>query len=284
MTTLDAIWLGFIQAATEFLPVSSSGHLRIAREMLGFEGAGDLLFDIVVHAGTLLAVLIVYSREIWSTTRDVFAGLRRLPSGPRQALESSPGLKLAILVCIATMPTVVIGLLLKDAIGDDTFHAGWVGILLLVNGVILYLSRRFQGADEADDSGLRWAGIGWQQALLIGIAQGMAVLPGISRSGATIISALALGAHRMRAAQFSFMLAIPAIVGAIVLEFDPEALTASSDLTAAYIAGALTSAVLGLAALLLLLRMLRSARLHHFAWYCWAVGGAAVIYWATGNI
>ena len=284
MTIFDAIFLGFIQAATEFLPVSSSGHLRIAREMLGFEGAGDLLFDIVVHAGTLLAVLIVYAKDIATMLRDVVAGLRKLPSGSRTALESSPGLKLAILVCIATLPTVVIGLLLKDAIGDDTFHVGWVGGLLLINGVILYLSRRFSGAEEADDTGLRWAGIGWQQALLIGVAQGMAVLPGISRSGATIISALALGAHRMRAAQFSFMLAIPAIVGAIVLEFDAEALTANSDLTAAYVAGALTSAVLGLLALLLLLRMLRAARLHHFAWYCWALGGIAVAYWVSGNI
>ncbi len=279
MNLVDAGMLGAVQALTEFLPVSSSGHLRLGNAWLGVEGGHDLLFDIVLHLGTLLAVVGVYGKRIGFLLADLLRGLGGLRDGVMQWLSQSEGARYLLLVVLATVPTGVIGLLLKDVLDGDTVGVRVVGGLLLLNAVMLALSKRFSGGEPSleEKSPLHVGGIGPREALLIGIAQGCAVLPGISRSGATIVTALALGAWRMKAAEFSFLLSIPAILGATVMEFDLDAFTTADGGAAPYLLGAVVSAGLGVAALLVLLRLLRSAQFHHFAWYCAVLGGAALV-------
>lgn len=275
MRILDALWLGLIQALTEFLPVSSSGHLRLAHAWLGAEAPDDLLFDLLLHLGTLAAVVVIYRERLLELTRSGLAGLGPLLHGPRAALAAHEGLRMALLLIIATVPTGIIGVLLKSSMEGDFFGVPAVSTLLLLNGGVLWASRRESGR-PGSDSPMAVAGIGPREALIIGIAQGIAVLPGISRSGMTIVTALTLGADRMRAAQFSFLLSIPAILGAVVLKLGDGPLALHGAATS-YLIGTLTAAIGGAFALLLLLRMLREAQLHRFAWYCWALGAAGLI-------
>lgn len=274
---LESALLGLIQALTEFLPVSSSGHLRLGHAWLGFEAPDDLLFDIVLHLGTLVAVLLVYHKRVGALLAGLGRGLAATKGGIRSALEAHEGLRYFALLVLATLPTGVLGILLKDVVDSEAFGVTHVGIMLLINGCILFASRRFTGSDEDGDAHpLSVGGIGPREALIIGIAQGLAVMPGISRSGSTIVTALVLGASRMKAAEFSFFLSIPAILGAVVLEFDPAAMSAGPGGTTPYIVGALVSAGAGVVALIALLGVVRAAKLHHFALYCWALGTVAI--------
>ena len=272
---LDAVILGLIQALTEFLPVSSSGHLKLGHAWLGYDAPDDLLFDVLLHVGTLVAVFFVYRKRIGSLIAGVARGVAALPGGPRAALAAHEGLRYLVLIIIATLPTAVIGLALEDWVETGITSPRAVGGLLLVNGAILFASRWTKGEGAAATGPLAVGGLGPRQALLIGIVQGIAVLPGISRSGSTIVAALALGAARLEAAEFSFFLSIPAILGAVILKVDPELLASSTELPA-YLAGASVSAIGGVAALTLLLGVVRSARLHRFAFYCWLIGLVAV--------
>ncbi len=272
-----AAGLGVVQALTELLPVSSSGHLRLAHDLFDLHVDDSLLFDILLHVGTLVAVVAVYRQTLGRMTLDALQGLPKLRHGLRSALEQSEGLRFVMLVVLATLPTGVMGVLLGDVLSSDAIGAPIVGGLLLLNGAILW-SSKYIDREPATDRALSIAGIGPREALIIGVAQGIAILPGISRAGMTIVTALLLGAERMKAAEFSFVLSIPAILGATVLEFDPDALSAGSGEQVAYVVGGITAAVVGVLALKLLLRLLRGARFHQFAWYCWAVGATALVW------
>ncbi|MFT6399617.1 MAG: undecaprenyl-diphosphatase [Bradymonadia bacterium] len=275
----ESALLGLIQALTEFLPVSSSGHLRLGHAWLGFDVPDDLLFDIVLHLGTLVAVLIVYRKRVGKLIADIGRGLKDLSGGVGAAMAKHEGLRYFALLIIATLPTGVLGILLKDIVGGEAFTVPLVGGMLLINGGILFVSRFFQGErTDEDERTFSVGGIGVKEALIIGIAQGLAVCPGISRSGSTIVTALALGANRMKAAEFSFFLSIPAILGAVVLEIDPAAMQAGPGGMMPYIVGATVSAGAGVLALVALLGVVKAAKLHRFAFYCWALGIAAIVW------
>ncbi len=275
----ESALLGLIQALTEFLPVSSSGHLRLGHAWLGFEVPDDLLFDIVLHLGTLVAVLVVYRKRVGKLLADIGRGLKDLSGGVESAMAKHEGLRYFVLLIIATLPTGVLGVLLKDIVGGEAFTVPVVGGMLLINGGVLFVSRYFdKESPEEDDRTFAVGGIGIKEALIIGIAQGLAVCPGISRSGSTIVMALALGANRMKAAEFSFFLSIPAILGAVVLEIDPAAMQAGPGGMTPYIVGAVVSAGAGVLALIALLGVVKAAKLHRFAFYCWALGIAAIVW------
>jgi len=277
MSLFDAIMLGILQGLTEFLPVSSSGHLQLGHDFFNAPEE-SLLFDVLLHVGTLVAVLWVYRHDLVGIIRETLSGIRRLAAGPAQAFAGSRGLRVTGLVVLATIPTGIIGVLGKDLIEGPWVNSTLVSGLLLVNGANLFLSRFIREREPGEDGTWSVDGIGPREALLIGIAQGIAVLPGISRSGTTIMVALFLGARRERAAQFSFLLAIPAILGAAVLAWDTQEVLASSDQAAAMAAGAVVACLVGIVALKLLLQLLRRAQFHVFAWYCWAVGIAGLVW------
>jgi undecaprenyl-diphosphatase len=278
MSLFDALWLGIVQGLTEFLPVSSDGHLTLAHTFLGASSSEDLFFDLVLHLGTLVAVLIVFGADIVRFGREAVLGCLAVPArGLRGACEDSEGLRITLLLFLSTLPTAVIGLLLKKSVESHAFSTRAVAIMIMLNGVTLWLSRYAPQVKPAEPGPFNAIGITPLRAFLIGIAQGLAVLPGISRSGSTIVALLLLGAERERAAQFSFLLSVPAILGAFVLTLDRDSLAVGMANPGPYLLGALVAAGVGVVALKVVLGLLRAARFHHFAWYCWALGALTLV-------
>ncbi len=258
-----AVLLGILQGLTEFLPVSSSGHLALAEAWLDVPGAG-VAFAVLLHAGTLLAIALVFREGIFDLVRGALAIPGQLGRSPNRWTREA---RFVALVAVATVPGGIVGLLLEDRIEAAFASPAVVGLLLLVTGGFLFASRRVRpGA----------ADIGWLSALLIGCAQAFAILPGISRSGATITAAIFLGIARPKAAEFSFLAAIPLILGSLVLQL-PELSEASREAGAfPLVAGFVASFLVGWASLLWLVRLVRRGGLHWFAPYCWVVGLAAL--------
>lgn len=274
MNYTEAIILGIIQGLTEFLPVSSSGHLVLLQRLFGLKEA-ELFFDVCVHLGTLLAVLVVFRQEII----NIIAAILRLfsataPPGPiLQKIESDADLKMALLIIIGSIPTAILGFLFRG-IADWLFASAFIaGLMLMVTGLLLWLTR--------------WSATGFGQtgidrltprkALIIGIVQGLAIIPGISRSGSTISIGLLLGIRREMAARYSFLLSIPAIIGAGLLSLK-EGLSGSGPTIHIALLGAFAAALVGYGALKSLLHVVKNGRLHWFAPYCWLVGIIAIVF------
>ena len=266
MNTLEAVILGAVQGLTEFLPVSSSGHLVLLQNLFGLQEP-ELLFDICLHVGTLVAVLVVFHREILEilTALVQFPGRLKSAGSIRNLLAGDESIRMALLIVVGSIPTAVIGLLFKE-ITDQLFGSlTIVGCMLLVTGALLWLTRRIRSSGRPiRDTTLK-------NALVIGIVQGLAILPGISRSGSTISTALFLGVDRKVAGRYSFLLSIPAIVGALVLSLDTPELHTTIPI-GTILAGSVISAVVGWIALVILLRVVDRGQLHRFAPYCWLVG------------
>lgn len=266
MDTVKAIVLGTIQGLTEFLPVSSSGHLVLFQNLFGLKEP-ELLFDICLHVGTLSAVIVVFYREILEILRALFQIPARMKTadGLKRLCETDASIRMALLIVVGSIPTAFIGLLFKQ-VTDQLFGSTTVvGCMLLVTGTILWLTRHHSG----DGRPVHQTTL--NDALIIGIVQGLAILPGISRSGSTISMALFLGVDRKLAGRYSFLLSIPAIVGALVLGIDtPELHTAIPIGT--IIIGSVVAALVGWLALVILLRVVDRGQLHRFAPYCWLVG------------
>jgi undecaprenyl-diphosphatase len=264
MDVYQAVFLGIVQALTEFLPVSSSGHLVIFQNFLGLREP-QLLFDISVHLGTLGAVLWVFRSDI---RRMIIAVPRIRPSLIVDA-QADPDARLAVFIIVGSIPTAIIGLALHRF--TDTLFASpaLVGYMLLITGALLWAVRQ-QGRHPGGDTvpSIR-------TALWIGLIQGLAVIPGISRSGSTIAAGLYLGMDRDAAARFSFLLSIPAISGAGLLNAADLATQPVDSLQIAAI-GVLTAGAVGYVSLKVLLRIVKRGRLHLFAPYCWVIGMLAL--------
>ena len=271
MNWIEAVVLGIVQGLTEFLPVSSSGHLVLFQHLFGLVEP-ELLFDICVHVGTLAAVLVVFYRDIllMLSTLVRLPGLLRTAGGFGALLSDHAEFRLIAMILLGCLPTAVLGIIFAK-IAEQLFGTVWlVGIALLVTGTFLWFTQR-QNSTGRPIKTMRLS-----DALIIGLVQGLAIVPGISRSGATISAALYLGVDRELAGRYSFLLAIPAILGALVLGLDSEAFHTQLPL-ATILAGSLTAAVVGYSALLVLLKMVKKGQLHRFAPYCWLVGVGAII-------
>jgi undecaprenyl-diphosphatase len=251
-----------VQGVSEFLPISSDGHLVIFETLLGVGEEGGLAFVIAVHVGSLVALLAFYRARILGLARGLLA---------REGSAIGHVAKLAL----ATLPAVLVGLLLKDRV-EQAFQTPWLaGAGLLITGSFLITTRATLPRASAPAPS-------FGQALAIGCAQALAILPGVSRSGSTIALALALGVAPLAAAEFSFLLGIIAIVGAAVLDL-PELREAGATAAASpMLLGAGVAALSGLAALALLARVIRGRRFHAFAYYCWAAGAGFLAYLALG--
>ena len=264
ITPLQGVVLGLIQGLTEYLPVSSSGHLVIVQNLFGLTEP-ELFFDIVLHLGTLTAVVWYYWGDISEAVSHCITATAAIGKGCSftKAMDQYPGFKLALFVMLGSIPTGIIGVLFKDQFELMFGSISWVGIMLMITGVILFLTRFTTGKDRGI------AGMRWYEAVLIGLAQGMAIAPGISRSGTTIAVALFLGLERETAARFSFMLFIPAITGAIALQGDMDAGGVSIGVMAL---GFTTSLLVGYFCLKLLVVFVRKGKLPWFAYYCLLAG------------
>jgi len=267
---LQAIFLGIIQGLTEFLPVSSSGHLVLCQNLLGFKEP-ELLFDICLHIGTLTAICIVFFQEI----KTIFMTLIHLPSlakaagGYKSLYERNEQVRITALIVIGTLPTALLGILFHK-VADQIFGAVWiVGIMLVVTGSFLWFTRYL------NPTGRPIGRFTAKDALVIGLTQGLAILPGISRSGSTISVALFMGIDREVAGRYSFLLSIPAILGALILGFD-SSIGRTSISAKVILMGTFSAAIIGYISLKILLRIVKRGKLYYFAPYCWLLGFAAL--------
>ena len=262
MSLIEAIILGILQGLTEFLPVSSSGHLVLGQELLDIHIEG-IAFEVFVHFGTLLSVLVIYRRDLLAmlTSLPRFAGnTGRI----RQFYSEDRDFRWLLYIIIGSIPAGVIGLGMGAAIETAFNDAHTVAWMLMVTGTMLLLTR-FGKSAQQDMSLL--------VAVLVGVAQALAIMPGISRSGATISVALFLGIARDESARFSFLLAIPVILGATLLKLIEllQDLPQASQLLNLF-AGTLVAFITGYIAIKLLLMFIRRGKLDYFAWYCYGVG------------
>jgi len=268
MDVLQAFLLGIFQGITEFLPISSSGHLVLARELLESPVMQGITFEVVVHFGTLCSILVYYAPEIRRILDSLFGVIRR-PASFRKAYREDKNFKLVLFILWSMIPALIIGLLFEDAIEARMMNSTSVGIMLIVTGVLLFLTHWLSSENKS---------LGWGNTFGVGLAQAMAILPGISRSGSTISAGLYMGIPRERIADFSFLMVIPVIAGAMILKIVEMAQT-GIEVGAIWIliAGFLSAFVSGYYALKYLIRILQKGGLHWFALYCWAVALVALL-------
>ena len=254
---ISAAILGFVQGLTEFLPVSSSGHLVVFQKFLPIQG-DHIAFDLVLHLGTLVPIFWVYRLDIL----EVLKGIFQEPKGEKA--------RLALWIILGSVPTAAIGLGLEDIFEEIFRTPKMVGFAFFTTGCILF------GTKYLSKEGRDLGEMTWKDAVLIGIAQGMAITPCISRSGSTIAAALFLGLKRELAAKYSFLLSIPAILGGFVLKVGD--LQENQSEIGALVVGFVVAAVSGYIALRILLRLVNTGDFSKFSYYLWAVAILAILF------
>jgi undecaprenyl-diphosphatase len=263
--------LGVIQGLTEFLPVSSSGHLVLFQHLFGLREP-EIFFDVSVHMGTLVAICVFFSKDLREILTTLFSVSTWSGSedGLWQSLCQKPEMRLLGLILVGTVPTALLGLVFRP-MADKLFSSVQiVGIMLLVTGLLLWRTRGLKRGGRNAAQLTIW------DALFVGVMQGVAILPGISRSGVTIAMGLFRGLNRVTAARYSFLLSIPAIIGAMVLELR-EATVSGLPPAGGVLLGTFVAAAVGYAALRFLLHLVKEGNLHAFAFYCWPLGVVAIV-------
>ncbi len=286
MSVLESILLGIVQGITEFLPVSSSGHLSILQNIFHIETNGGMLFDIMLHLGTLVAVFVVYHKDIWKMIRETFLMIRDIFSNLRililnrihktafsyKKIVHNSYRKFVILILVSTIPTGVIGILGKELVELSSETLLIPGLCLLITGVLLLMTDHVREGRKLPKE------VSYPAGLVIGTAQGLATLPGLSRSGTTIAVCLFCGLERKFAVKYSFLLSIPAILGAAVLEIkDVIAEPIEPAQIGVYGIGAVFAAVVGYICIKTMLLVVKSKKFSCFSYYCFAVGLFAIV-------
>jgi len=262
MSFLDAIILGIIQGLTEFLPVSSSGHLEIMKAIQGQELSGEssMMMTVVLHFATALSTIAVFWKEVARIIKGLFQ------------FKVNEEFLFSMKIILSMIPAAVVGVFFDDFI--ESFFSGkilLVGLMLIVTGLILFVAERARKTDKS---------VGFKDALLIGIAQMIAILPGISRSGSTIGTSVILGIDREKAARFSFLMVVPLILGKVAKdvlspEFSQE--MANSEISGSvYAAGFATAFIVGIIACTWMIKLVKRSKLSYFAYYCFAAGIATI--------
>ena len=261
MNWWEAVILGLVQGLTEFLPVSSSGHLVLGSHVLGLEAGDDVVFEVFVHFGTALSILWVYRERIGRLIMETLKSLGE-PGRLKEHYQERYDFRIAMLILLTLIPTGVAYVFFKDpieaAFSDPRFAAG----MLLVTGTLLLLTHWRSGGDKE---------IGPMRAFVIGVAQSLAMFPGISRSGSTICTALYLNVEPEEAADFSFLMLLPVVIGGTILKLGDMADATGVEWIPIGV-GAVVAFVSGIAAIHLVLDFVKKGRLQYFAFYCYAVG------------
>ncbi len=274
MHIITAIILGIVQGITEFLPVSSSGHLVIFQEIFGMNDLekSHLLFDTMLHFGTIVSVLLVYRKDITGLIKAFFKLVFDVFMG-KFTINDSPSKRMVVLIIVGTIPAVIIGFLFKDAFETMFKSLRLVGFTLLITGALLWITNRIS-LGSRDEKNTKYS-----NALLIGLFQSFAIIPGISRSGSTIVGGLLTGLKKEFAIKFSFLMSIPAILGAVVLQFSDVIETGFyKTVITPYIIGSITASIVGYFAIKFLIKILQNGKLYFFSYYCWSVGIISILY------
>ena len=274
MSLLSSILLGLIQGLAEFLPISSSGHLAIAEHFLGQAGvpATPDFFDVLLHLGTLVAVFVAYWKDIREMIVELIDGVRDLAHGTTPT-PMPPARRLILLIIVATVPLFAV-LPIKDWIEGLSDNIYFVAGALIVTGFLLFASDRVKKGRKAERSARLL------DVFLVGVAQAIATCPGISRSGTTITAGIATGLDRNFAMKYSFLLSLPAVLGANLLSFIKAIGSESIDasLIPAYLIGMLAAMPSGIAAISLMKLIAKKSKFGWFAYYCWGAGVLTIIF------
>ena len=285
MDVLKAVLMGVLQGLTEFLPVSSSGHLAIIKGLFGMEGE-SVLFDVLLHIATLVSICAVFYKDVLKLAvefglmcRDLFlniAALGKSLSGGREPeyvkVISTPYRKFVLLMIVSTIPTGIIGVFMKDIVEYTSTNLLVTGICLICTGLILALSDFLAEGDK------KLKETNYPDAFAIGVAQGIATLPGLSRSGITIVAGILCGLDRKFAAKYSFLMSIPAVLGALILElFDLGGENITAGDVGCYALGMVIAAVIGFFALRLIMNIIVSRYFKYFAYFCGLIGVVSII-------
>ena len=274
MEWFEAVLLGLIQGLTEFLPVSSSGHLEIGKVLLGVETTDDLLFTTMVHAATVLSTIIVFRKQIWDLLKGFFCGIKDWKIAPndsgKKVFMCNDQTDYLLKICLSMIPVMIVGLFLKDSVEALFGSIHVVGVALIVTALLLFFS------DYASRPGKKSIfpandyrnGISYWQAFAIGLGQAFAVVPGLSRSGTTISTGLICGVKREAMAQFSFLMVLVPILGESFLEVVGGEFAASSVGAPALVLGFLSAFISGLFACKVMIALVKKAKLSWFALYC----------------
>ncbi len=264
MSLIEAVILGIIQGLTEFLPVSSSGHLELGKAILGDKSLPEesLLFTVIVHFATALSTIVVFRREIFEIIKGLFQ------------FKWNEATRFSLLIIISMIPATVVGLLFEKEI--EALFSGQillVGAMLGVTGLLLFVADRAKNTDKE---------VSMSNAVIIGIAQSIAILPGISRSGATISTSVLLGVDREKAARFSFLMVVPLILGKIAKDLLDGDIVAHSDAAMPMVAGFLAAFIFGVFACKWMIGIVKKSQLKFFAYYCFAVGALSILITVLG--
>lgn len=274
MSILSSMILGLVQGVSEFLPISSSGHLSLFQHFFNLATSdGSLFFDVLLHLGTLIAIFVYYWKDIVKLVKSLIHLIQCIFSKKeRQKVKRlAPAERMVLMIIVATLPLFVI-LPIKDLVEGLYGNTIFVGCALLATGVILFLSDRMARGKKGPKSATLL------DALLVGVGQAVAVVPGLSRSGTTISAGMLRGFSRRFAVRFSFLMSIPAVLGANILTIGDAAQQGiDTSMLPAYIVGTIVAAVSGYFAIRLVNLLANKGKFGNFAYYCWGIGAAAVV-------
>ena len=275
MSYIEAVILGLVQGLAEFLPVSSSGHLALLQQWFGIEEDNVLLFAVLLHVGTLISVLIVYWKDVWELIKELGLTIKDIFTGKGLRLEERPTRKLGVMIIVATIPTGVIGILFNDFFDSLYNSVIPIGVGLIITGFLLILAERTGTSSRGIQQ------MNYRNALFIGTVQGIAICPGISRSGSTLFGSLICNLDRKFAVKFVFLISIPSILGSAVME-TPAAIQSGLDtaLLGPIAVGMIVAAVSGLVAIKTMIKIVSNKKLSYFSYYVWALGLIVVGYGA----
>ena len=272
MSYIQAIILGLVQGLTEFLPVSSSGHLAIVQYFFDIEGDSVVIFTVMLHAGTLVSVIFMYWRDLWDLFVELLMTIGDLVTGRGLRLADRPIRRLGVMLVIASIPTGIIGILFNDIFESMYSTLIPIGIGLIITGCMLWFSERKRMGYKDETT------MSYSNALVIGLLQGPAICPGISRSGSTLVGGLSCKLDRDFAVRFAFLLSFPAILGSLIFEMSDEAMMSIlMGNLGPVLVGGVVAAVSGVFAIKTMIRIVRKSSLRLFSIYVWIIGIFVII-------
>lgn len=267
MTFIKAIILGIVQGLTEFLPVSSSGHLALLQNLMEVNEGSILFFTAMLHFGTLISIFIVYFKDIAILVKEFLMVILELITGKGLNINKNVHRKFGLLIITACIPTAILGIAFSDFFESLYTSIASIGIGLMITGTLLWLSERIGRGNKIIKT------MKYRDALFIGLCQGAAIAPGISRSGSTIVGSLFTGLNKETTVKFSFLISLPAVLGAGTIESVKALEQGMNGITySVLIAGVLTAAISGYAAIKAMIRLVTNKKLHYFSYYTWTLG------------
>ena len=273
MTYIQAAILGLIQGLAEFLPISSSGHLALLQHFFGVNADNVVIFTVLLHVGTLISVFFMYWHDILELIIELGLTIKDIFTGKGLRLDERPVRKLGVMIITATIPTAIIGFAFNDFFEGLYSNILFIGIGFLITGTFLFIAERI-GSNKTDIERMNF-----RNAIFVGVMQGVAIYPGISRSGSTLMAGLTAGLKREFAVRFAFLISIPSIMGSALLE-GKDAVEAGIDTVFAgpILLGMAVAAVSGVLAIKLMIKVVSDKKLKYFSYYVWALGTGVIIY------